>query len=56
MSLYYHGHQDIPMVTKEATYLVSLATEEFIKRLSEASHRIAGREKRQTVFQRDIGV
>ena len=28
------------MVTKEATYLVSLPTEEFIKRLSEASHRV----------------
>jgi histone H3/H4 len=32
-----------------------LATEEFIKRLSEASYHIAHREKRVTVQQRDIG-
>ena len=43
------------MVAKEAAFLISLATEEFIKRLSEASHHIAHREKRVTVQQRDIG-
>jgi histone H3/H4 len=43
------------MVTKEATYVVALATEEFIKRLSEASQKVAGRDKRLTVQQRDVG-
>jgi DNA polymerase epsilon subunit 4 len=43
------------MVAKEAAFLISLATEEFIKRLSEASYHIAHREKRVTVQQRDIG-
>jgi histone H3/H4 len=47
--------QELPTVAKEATFLISLATEEFIKRLSEASHHIAHREKRVTVQQRDIG-
>jgi histone H3/H4 len=48
--------QDIPIVSKEAIFVISLATEEFIKRLSEASQRVASREKRLTVLQRDIGV
>jgi DNA polymerase epsilon subunit 4 len=43
------------MVAKEAAFLISLATEEFIKRLSEASYHVAHREKRVTVQQRDIG-
>ena len=47
--------QELPIVAKEAAFLISLATEEFIKRLSEASHHIAHREKRVTVQQRDIG-
>jgi len=47
--------QELPMVAKEATFLISLATEEFIKRFSEASQRIAHREKRVTVQQRDLG-
>ncbi|KAI0004500.1 histone-fold-containing protein [Russula compacta] len=46
--------KELPTVSKEAAFLVSLATEEFIKRLSEASHHIAHREKRVTVQQRDI--
>lgn len=46
--------KELPIVAKEATFLISLATEEFIKRISEASHRIAHREKRVTVQQRDI--
>lgn len=46
--------KELPMVAKEATFLISLATEEFIKRFSEASHRIAHREKRITVQQRDV--
>jgi DNA polymerase epsilon subunit 4 len=47
--------QELPTIAKEAAFLISLATEEFIKRLSEASHHIAHREKRVTVQQRDIG-
>ena len=47
--------QEIPIVAKEATFLISLATEEFVKRLCQASQRVAEREKRATVQQRDIG-
>ena len=43
------------MVAKDATFLISLATEEFIKRLSEASKRVAERERRSTVQHKDIG-
>lgn len=43
------------MVSKEAVLLISLATEEFIMRISEASHRLAARDKRATVQRKDIG-
>ncbi|KIJ17937.1 hypothetical protein PAXINDRAFT_167856 [Paxillus involutus ATCC 200175] len=46
--------KDLPIVAKDATFLISLATEEFIKRLSEACHKIAEREKRTTVQQKDV--
>ncbi|KAF8237119.1 histone-fold-containing protein, partial [Tricholoma matsutake] len=46
--------KDIPMVAKDATFLISIATEEFIKRLSEASKSVAEREKRSTVQHKDI--
>ncbi|KAH9969616.1 hypothetical protein BC827DRAFT_1161396 [Russula dissimulans] len=46
--------KELPTVAKEAAFVISLATEEFIKRLSEASHHIAQRDKRVTVQQRDI--
>ncbi|KAF8270800.1 hypothetical protein EI94DRAFT_1680204 [Lactarius quietus] len=46
--------KELPIVAKEATFLISLATEEFIKRFSEASYHIAHREKRVTVQQRDV--
>ncbi|KAI0304405.1 hypothetical protein B0F90DRAFT_1705454 [Multifurca ochricompacta] len=49
----FHAYE-LPTVAKEAIFLISLATEEFIKRLSEASHHIALREKRVTVQQRDV--
>jgi histone H3/H4 len=42
------------MVAKEATFLISIATEEFIKRLSLASQRVAEKERRTVVQQRDI--
>jgi DNA polymerase epsilon subunit 4 len=44
------------MVAKEAVLIISLATEEFIRRITEASHNVAYREKRVTVQQKDIGV
>ena len=43
------------MVSREAVLLISLATEEFVKRISEASHRLAHRENRLTVQRKDIG-
>lgn len=43
------------MISKEAVLLISLATEEFIQRISEASHRLAARENRMTVQRKDIG-
>lgn len=43
------------MVARDATFLISLATEEFIKKLSQACQRLAEREKRTTVQQRDVG-
>lgn len=43
------------MVSREAVLLISLAMEEFVKRVSEASHRLAQREKRLTVQRKDIG-
>ncbi|KDR82645.1 hypothetical protein GALMADRAFT_57722 [Galerina marginata CBS 339.88] len=48
--------KEIPIVAKEATFLISLATEEFIRRLTEAGHQVAHREKRSTVQHRDIEV
>lgn len=44
------------MVARDAVFLISLATEEFIKRLSEASQQVAEREKRATVQHRDVGL
>ncbi|KAF8635851.1 hypothetical protein AX15_000043 [Amanita polypyramis BW_CC] len=46
--------KEIPIVAKDATFLISLATEEFIKRLCQASQVVAEREKRATVQHRDI--
>lgn len=43
------------MVAKDATFLISIAAEEFIMRLSEAAKRIAEREMRSTVQYKDIG-
>lgn len=52
---YENGWKDIPIVAREATFLISLATEEFIKRLSEAAQKGANRENRATVQHKDIG-
>jgi histone H3/H4 len=43
------------MVAKDATFLISIAAEEFIMRLSEAAKRVAERERRSTVQYKDIG-
>lgn len=50
-----HGVQDIPIIAKDATFLISLATEEFIKRLCEAAQIVAERDKRATVQHKDLG-
>ncbi len=47
--------QELPQVSREAVLLISLATEEFVKRLAEASHRLAVRESRLTVQRKDVG-
>ncbi|KAG7088615.1 hypothetical protein E1B28_012589 [Marasmius oreades] len=46
--------KDIPIMAKDATVLISLATEEFVKRLCQEAHRIAEREKRTMVHAKDI--
>jgi len=46
--------KEIPAVAKEAAFLISFATEEFIKHLCQAAHHVADRDKRLTVYHRDI--
>ncbi|TDL17700.1 histone-fold-containing protein [Rickenella mellea] len=46
--------RELPIIAKEAVVAISIATEGFIKRLGEASHKQAEREKRTTVQRRDI--
>ncbi|PFH53877.1 hypothetical protein AMATHDRAFT_136556 [Amanita thiersii Skay4041] len=46
--------KDIPVVAKDATFLISLATEEFIRRLAQASQRVASRDNRATVQYKDL--
>ncbi|KJA17488.1 hypothetical protein HYPSUDRAFT_46450 [Hypholoma sublateritium FD-334 SS-4] len=46
--------KEIPIVAKEATFLISLATEEFIKRLCQAGQQVANYEKRSTIQHKDI--
>ncbi|KAJ8586789.1 histone-fold-containing protein [Rhizopogon salebrosus TDB-379] len=46
--------KELPIIARDATFLISLATEEFIRRLSEACQKLAEREKRATVQQKDI--
>ncbi|TCD70106.1 hypothetical protein EIP91_004835 [Steccherinum ochraceum] len=45
---------ELPMIAREATFLISVATEEFIKRLAEESSIVATRENRVTVQYRDL--
>ncbi|KAI3610982.1 short-chain dehydrogenase reductase sdr [Moniliophthora roreri] len=46
--------KDIPIIAKDATFLISIATEEFIKRLIQAGQSVAEREKRATVQVKDL--
>ncbi|KAI8986076.1 histone-fold-containing protein [Trametes punicea] len=46
--------KDLVMVQREATFLISRATEEFIGRLAEAAQRLAEKERRTTVQAKDI--
>ncbi|THV04466.1 hypothetical protein K435DRAFT_649350 [Dendrothele bispora CBS 962.96] len=46
--------KDIPIMARDATFLISLATEEFIKRLTQAGQRVAEKEKRTTVQNKDL--
>ncbi|EIM85883.1 histone-fold-containing protein, partial [Stereum hirsutum FP-91666 SS1] len=46
--------KELPTVAKEAALIISIATEEFIKRLAEASQLVAKRENRVTIQQKDI--
>lgn len=47
--------QELPPVAKEASFLISLATEQFIQRLAKASQVVAKRENRVTIQYKDIG-
>ena len=42
------------MVSKEAVFLISAATEKFIERLTQAGQRVAEKQSRATVQERDI--
>ncbi|KIK69754.1 hypothetical protein GYMLUDRAFT_151370 [Collybiopsis luxurians FD-317 M1] len=46
--------KDIPIIARDATFLISLAAEEFIKRLCQAGQRVAEKEKRSTVQYKDL--
>jgi len=44
----------LPMVSKEAVFLISVATEKFIERLTQAGQRVAERQSRTTIQERDV--
>jgi len=46
--------KELPTVAKEGVFLISIATEEFIKQLMAAANRVCERERRTTVHHRDI--
>ncbi|KAG9103418.1 hypothetical protein FRC06_010953 [Ceratobasidium sp. 370] len=48
--------KDLPNVTKEAVHTISVATEEFIKRLSAAAYHQASRERRTMVQYKDVAL
>ncbi|KAI0720556.1 histone-fold-containing protein, partial [Cerioporus squamosus] len=46
--------KDLIMVQREAAFLISRATEEFVQRIAEAAQRVAEREGRSTVQAKDL--
>ncbi|RPD62485.1 histone-fold-containing protein [Lentinus tigrinus ALCF2SS1-7] len=46
--------KDLIMVQREASFLISRATEEFIQRIAEAAQQVAERERRSTVQAKDL--
>ncbi|KAF9651580.1 hypothetical protein BDM02DRAFT_3079000, partial [Thelephora ganbajun] len=44
----------LPTVSKEALFLISVATEKFIERLTQAGQHVAKRQSRATIQERDI--
>ncbi|KAE9402317.1 hypothetical protein BT96DRAFT_918327 [Gymnopus androsaceus JB14] len=46
--------KEIPIIARDATFLISLAAEEFIKRLCQAGQRAAQKERRTTVQHKDL--
>ncbi|PAV16876.1 histone-fold-containing [Pyrrhoderma noxium] len=48
--------KELPLVAKEAVFAISIATEEFIKRITLACYRQAEREKRVTIQRKDIAL
>jgi len=42
------------MVSKEAVFLISVATEKFIERLTQAGQRVAERQSRAVIQERDV--
>ncbi|CUA72549.1 hypothetical protein RSOLAG22IIIB_04948 [Rhizoctonia solani] len=48
--------KELPNVTKEAVHTISVATEEFIRRLSSAAFTQADREKRSMIQYRDVAL
>ncbi|TFK91966.1 histone-fold-containing protein, partial [Polyporus arcularius HHB13444] len=46
--------KDLIMVQREAAFLISRATEEFIQRIAEAAQQVAERERRSTVQAKDL--
>jgi len=49
------NYKELPVIAKEATFLISFATEEFIKHFCQAAHHVAQKDKRLIVHHRDIG-
>ncbi|EJC97954.1 uncharacterized protein FOMMEDRAFT_114740 [Fomitiporia mediterranea MF3/22] len=48
--------KELPIVAKEAVFAISIATEEFIKRIAAASQRQAERDHRTIVQRKDLAV
>ncbi|KAF8517421.1 histone-fold-containing protein, partial [Hysterangium stoloniferum] len=46
--------KELPSCNKEAVFLISVATEEFIKRLGQAGQQQATKAKRSTVQRKDV--